>query len=91
MKFILFWPTVPGHRAWNVFDIPSDPPLKKINFPSRYQFQITSWCSLPLLRNGILFGVNLCEFYMCCLSLCEFMCFSSVLSRKCFLGVIHYF
>ena len=72
--------------TWSVVDTPSDTPLEKKNlffsFPSRYQFQISSWMGLelcvtfPFLSAGILSGLNPCRSCVCWHRLYEFTCVS---------------
>jgi hypothetical protein len=68
-----------------VVDIPSETPLKNINFPfpSRFHLQITYLLgvglTLLLFSAGILSDLKLCRPYMCCHNLCEFICVSVLL------------
>lgn len=70
--------------------------LKSLIFPflSRHQLQIATWkvwdlMSTSLFSTGIPSGLNLCQPFACCSSLCEFICVSYVSGRYSFLGVIH--
>lgn len=67
--------------SWNVIDMPCDITLEKTAIFS-FPLQIVSWlgggtlCPLFCLSAGLWSGLSLCRTYVCCHSLCGFICLS---------------
>lgn len=80
MESITYWPSTPEYGACSGMDIPSDPPLEKLNFPfpsgiitNSFLVRNGTLCPVSLFYAGILSGLNLCSSCACCHNLREFV------------------